>query len=224
VAGRCWTLDASDFPQLWEDCQRCFYLKVARGFPRPRATPSLDSRAIPLTIDCHGRRSDSLVADMPAGVLELGELRAESEPIDVHLPDAVRHCRLLGKVDTVLRLDGGGHALVSVELGEPRVEPVSRALHAMASALEHAAKGSSALGPIRRLGILAFAAQTLAREAEGRAALAGPLRWIEVPRDDGAFVGFLAEVISVLDGPEPPGGGPMCQWCVYRDASRRTGL
>jgi len=64
----------------------------------------------------------------------------------------------------------------------------------------------------------------LAREAEGRAILTGSLRWIEVPRDDGAFFGFLAEVISVLDAPEPPGGAPMCQWCVYRDASRRTGL
>ena len=224
MAGRCWALDASDFLQLWDDCQRCFYLKVARGFPRPRATPSPDSPVTPLTIDWHCRHSDSLVADMPAGILELGELRAESEPIDVHLPDAVRHCRLLGKIDTVLRLNDGGHALVSVEVGKPLIEPAARLLHAMASALEHAANGSSRLGPIRRLGILAFAPRTLAREAEGRAILTGSLRWIEVPRDDGAFFGFLAEVISVLDAPEPPGGAPMCQWCVYRDASRRTGL
>jgi hypothetical protein len=36
--------------------------------------------------------------------------------------------------------------------------------------------------------------------------------------------GFLAEVLSVLERPEPPGGAPLCDWCVYRDASRRTGL
>jgi hypothetical protein len=223
VAGGCWTLDASDFPLLWEECQRCFYLKVARGFPRPRATASADSRPS-LRIDRDGRRSDTLVADMPPGVFELREYRAESVPLDVHLLDAVRHCRLLGKVDAVLRLDGGGHALVSVELGEPRVEPLARALHATAAALEHPASGLATLGPIQRLGVLVFSPETLAREGEGRGALVGPLRWIEVPRDDGAFFGFLAEVISVLDAPEPPGGAPMCQWCVYRDASRRTGL
>lgn len=224
MAGRCWTLDASDFLQLWEDCQRCFYLKVARGFPRPRATTFLGSHASLLRIDAHGHRSDTIAADMPAGVFELAEHRLESEPIDVHLPDAVRHCRLRGTVDAVLRLHGGGSALVSVELGEPRVEPVARALHALASALERAAAGSHTLGPIHRLGILAFSPEPLTHEAAGRASLAGPVRWIEIPRDDGAFFGFLAEVISVLDAPEPPGGAPMCQWCVYRDASRRTGL
>jgi len=220
VAGRCWVLDASDFPQLWEDCQRCFYLKVARGFPRPRATPSLDLPSL-LRIGSHGRRSDTLAADMPAGVFEVAEHRVESEPIDVHLPDAVRHCRFLGQVDTVLRLDAGGAALVSVQVGQPRIEPVARTLHALASALEHPC---GALGPIRRLGILVFSPESLAPEAEGRGSLAGPLRWIEIPRDDGAFFGLLAEVISVLDAPGPPGGAPMCQWCIYRDASRRTGL
>jgi len=32
------------------------------------------------------------------------------------------------------------------------------------------------------------------------------------------------EALSVLEKPGPPGGAPLCPWCVYRDASRRTGL
>ena len=31
-----WKLSPSDFAFLWEECKRCFYLKVARGFYRPR--------------------------------------------------------------------------------------------------------------------------------------------------------------------------------------------
>ena len=50
------------------------------------------------------------------------------------------------------------------------------------------------------------------------------MTWIGVPRDDGGLFGFLAEMLSVLDRPDPPGGAPLCEWCVYRDASRRTGL
>jgi hypothetical protein len=42
-------------------------------------------------------------------------------------------------------------------------------------------------------------------------------------RDDSSFYGFLAEALSLLERPEPPGGTPLCAWCVYRDASRRTG-
>jgi len=29
-------LSPSDFAFLWEECKRCFYLKVVRGFARPR--------------------------------------------------------------------------------------------------------------------------------------------------------------------------------------------
>jgi len=34
---------------------------------------------------------------------------------------------------------------------------------------------------------------------------------------------LYAEALSVLAQPSPPGGTALCTWCVYRDASRRTG-
>jgi hypothetical protein len=33
--GQNWKLSPSDFAFLWEECQRCFYLKVVRQFYRP---------------------------------------------------------------------------------------------------------------------------------------------------------------------------------------------
>lgn len=100
----------------------------------------------------------------------------------------------------------------------------ARRLQAYAYALEHAAPGAAALGPVARLGLLVFEPETFAADTEGLATLVGSLRWIDIPCDDGLLFGFLAEVLAVLERPVPPGGAPLCEWCVYRDASRRTGL
>src|SRR5258708_6488307 len=57
----------------------------------------------------------------------------------------------------------------------------------------------------------------------GPVAVTGVWRWTEIPRDEAAVYGCVAEALSVVAEPAPPGGTPLCTWCVYRDASRRTG-
>jgi hypothetical protein len=175
VSSRCWKLNPSDLAFLWEECPRCFYLEVVRGFPRP-ATPKvftpIDEQ---MRACCEGRRTETLAPDMPGGVFEVGERRVASQPIDVYLPDAVHRCLISGGFDTVVRLDDGGYAVVDFKTSKRRrtdhVPLYARQLHAYAYALEHPAPGALALGPVTR-----------------------------------------------------PGGAPLCGWCVYRDASRRTGL
>jgi hypothetical protein len=176
---------------------------------------------------CDGRRTETLGTEIPRGVFELQERWAESEPLDVHLPDAVRRCQIRGRLDPVIRLDAGGSAVVGFTAGECRAESLAlhaRALHASAYVLEHPASGGPGPEPVRRLGLLVFEPRKLSRGPDGLGTLGGRLDWIEIPRDDGLLFGFLAEVLSVLDRPDPPGGAPLCDWCVYRDASRRTGL
>ena len=229
MSNRCWKLSPSDFAFLWEECPRCFYLEVVRGFPRPRpAMPKVFTQIDEqMKACCEGRRTETLAPDMPAGVFEFGERWVESQPIDVYLPDAVHRCLIRGRFDTVVRLDDGGYAVVDFKTSERRADHVplyARQLHAYAYALEHPAPGAFALGPVTRLGLLVFEPEKFAREAGGQGTLTGGLSWIEIPRDDGMLFGFLAEVLSVLERPEPPGGAPLCDWCVYRDASRRTGL
>ncbi len=43
------------------------------------------------------------------------------------------------------------------------------------------------------------------------------MEWVEIKRDDDAFVDFLGGVVSVLDGPLPPPESENCDWCVYRE-------
>jgi hypothetical protein len=225
---RAWTLNLSDVSALWDECPRCCYLLVARGFPRPgsraRSLASIDAR---LKASGDGRRTEELAPDMPPGILEGARRWAESRALDVHLPDAVRQCVVRDTIDALIRLDDGGWAVAEVRAGEGSpgaAVHTSRRLLAQAWALEHPAPGSPALGPVSRLGLIVFNPEKFAWETDGLASLAGSVRWIEVARDDAPLFGFLAEVLSVLDRPEPPGGAPLCEWCVYRDASRRTRL
>jgi hypothetical protein len=229
VTRRCWILDPAQLATLWEECPRCFYLDVVRGFPRPQPPPPAVATQIhaQLRAAVEGRRTETLAPEMPGGVFELGERWIESRPLDVHVPDTVRQCLLRGRLDTVVRLDDGGWAVVDFMASARRPDLVAlhaRRLHGWAWALEHPARGALALGPVTRLGLLLFEPEKFAREAGGVGALSGGLSWVEIPRDDATLFGLLAEMLSVLDRAEPPGGAPLCEWCVYRDASRRTGL
>jgi hypothetical protein len=175
----------------------------------------------------HGRRTDAVSPQMPPGVFEYGDRWVESEPIAVQTPDAIRRCVVRGRLDTVVRVDDGTYAVVdfkTTERSAAQIPLYARQLHAYAWALEHPAPGQLGLGPVSRLGLLVFEPAKFLPAGEGPVALSGALAWIEMPRDDGAFLGFLAEALSLLEEPVPPGGAPLCPWCVYRDAGRRTGL
>lgn len=229
MTGRCWKLSPSDFAFLWEECRRCFYLKVVSDYPRPRpAMPKIFA-----TIDeqmkrsFEGRRTEAIAPGMPPGIFDHADRWVESLPIDVHVPEGTFRCFLRGRIDTLLRLDDGTWAVVDFKTSERRAEHIplyTRQLHAYAHALERPAPGQLGLGPISRLGLLVFEPEKFSTEPASPGTLTGHLSWIEVPRDDTAFVGFLAEVLTVLERDTPPGGTPLCEWCVYRDASRRTGL
>jgi hypothetical protein len=115
---------------------------------------------------CDGRRTETLAADMPAGVFEFGERQVESQPVAVHLPDAVYRCVIRGRLDTVVRLDACGYAVVDVRAGERRDELLpflARQLRAYAYALEHPAPGAMALSPVTRLGLLVFEPEKFGR-------------------------------------------------------------
>jgi CRISPR/Cas system-associated exonuclease Cas4 (RecB family) len=39
--------------------------------------------------------------------------------------------------------------------------------------------------------------------------------WVEVEKDEEAFLSFIDEVLNVLELPEAPEHSPNCQWCNY---------
>jgi hypothetical protein len=215
-----WVLSPGDL-DLWDECRRCFYLGAAARFPRPavgdRVAAIVGRR---LLMGLQGARADKLAGGMPAGLVDVGRHVLRSAPLTVDVPDRTLRCVVRGEVPVVLRLEGGACGVAEVTLGalEPAAVPArARRLHAWAQAVETPETGTGQR--VAALGVLAFEP-----EGDGPGGFSGSWRWTPFARDDAGFFGFLAEALSVLGAPAPPGGAPLCPWCVYRDAGRRTGL
>jgi hypothetical protein len=204
VSDRIWQLAPADLGTLWSDCRRCFYLAITAGFPRPVSeAPSARIRQH-LVGALGGRRGDAIAPGMPAGVIEPGPRSIRSAPLSVQLPDHSYRCVIRGSLELLMTRDDGTLGVLEVDAVLPDAAQTRR-LHAWAHALE-----SAGAGKVSILGALVFEP-------------AGSWRWSEVERDDAEFYGVLAEALSLLEAPTPPGGTPLCAFCVYRDASRRTG-
>ena len=219
MTDRSWVIAPDDLA-LWDQCRRCFYLAAAAEFPRPPAphrTAALLGRR--LLSGLQGARADKIADGMPSGLVDVGRHALRSAPLAVQVPDRAYRCVIRGDLDVVLRLEGDACGLAEVVVGAPEPAAVAvhaRRLHAWAQAVETPDAGAGKA--VRALGVLAFEP-----EDDGAAGVTGTWRWAPIVRDDPAFFGFLAEALSVLAQPAPPGGTPLCAWCVYRDAGRRTG-
>ena len=219
-----WKLSPSDFAFLWQECRRCYYLKVVLGFNRPRSSLP----AIFIKIDSIMKRyfaertTADITPDLPPGKVAFGEKWVQSSPIAV--AGHASTCFIRGKFDTVVRFDDGSYGVIdfktSVTKGH-QVNVYSRQLHAYAYALENPAPGKLNLAPVTKLGLLCVEPVDMLSIGEDTYAYKSQPTWIDCPRNDGAFLAFLGEVLDVLDRPDPPEGNPRCGWCLYRHQARR---
>ena len=212
-----WAFSPSDFAFLWDDCPRCFYLKVVRRQPRPRSPfPSVFGR-IDRAMKEHylGERVETVAEGMPAGVIGGGDRWVKSASLS--LPSNRGACIIRGRVDVLVDCDDGTKGVVDFKTTVPKSDHLaiySRQLHAYAMALEYPSTGRP--DTVSSLGLLCFLPDTY--EAEGaRAGLFGAVQWIEVPRDDLKFAEFLEEVVDILEDPEPPPAAAGCRWCELRE-------
>ena len=123
-------LSPSDFAFLWEDCRRCFYLKVAAGFRRPPGPfPRIFGTIDNAMKDCFmKKRTEEIVPGMPPGVVAFGEEWVESAPIEV--PGRESTCFIRGKFDTVLQFDDSTYGVIDFKT--TRVSPKHLAKYSLA--------------------------------------------------------------------------------------------
>lgn len=218
---RTWKLSPSDFAFLWEECRRCFFLKVVRAHQRPRMPfPGIFSK-IDSLMKTHfgGKRTTDFSSALPPGTFTHFGGWVESEPFAF----AGRSSRVYvrGSYDTVISFDDGSFGVVDFKTASARSETTplyARQLHAYAWALERPAAGKPPMAPVKHLGLLCFEPDAFGRGAD-KAHYTGSLTWVPTPRDDVAFEAFLREVAAVLDGPMPA-AAPECEWCRYRATVR----
>jgi hypothetical protein len=91
----------------------------------------------------------------------------------------------------------------------------------------HTALVVTALGkfcwPDIKIGFVVVEPNAIVRTEDKRIAF-GNVTYQDVPRDDGAFLAFLSDVLTVLELPDPPFPAENCPWCQYRRAARSNML
>ena len=218
-------LSPSDLTFLWDECPRCFYLKVVHHFNRPASPfPSIFSKIDSLMKRYfEGRSTLDLHPDLPPGQVRFGDRWVKSMPI--MLPGHGAGCYLQGRFDSVVEFEDGSYGIVDFKTSTPRKSHLAfygRQLHSYAWALENPAAGKLGLHPISRLGLLVVEPMAM-EQVSGRIAYLGDVTWQEIPRDDDTFLAFLGQVMAVMENPAPPDPGDQCDWCRYRDQARQQG-
>jgi hypothetical protein len=219
-----WKLSPSDFAFLWEQCRRCFYLKVVRGVAQPITMPGIFNRIDSILKQYFAGKSTGEIAPvLPPGTVVFGEKWVESSPIAV--PGHRSTCFIRGKVDSLVGFEDGSYGVVDFKTSSARGHQLplyARQLHSYAYALENPAPGKLNLAPVSRLGLLCVEPVEVLSLEEGGYAYRVKPTWIECPRDDGAFLAFIGQVLAVLDLPEPPASGPTCRWCRYVEKAQQN--
>ena len=201
----------------WAECARCYWL-AARGVlkrpsaPFPRVFTTIDN----LTKDFYfNQRTEAMAKGLRPGRVVVGDRWVRSRPIEVPGHDTL--VKIEGRIDTALAFDDGSYAIVDYKTAAPKREHIdfySRQLHAYALALENPAEGALELSPVSQLGLLCV--EPVAMVAlDGDVALKSESTFLEIERDDDAFMAFLSQVLYVLEKPEPPPPGQKCGYCSY---------
>jgi hypothetical protein len=210
-------LAPSDLTFLWDECQRCFWLKVKGVLKRPSAPfPKIFTRLDGQTKDYFfGKRAEEMASKLKPGRIAFGDRWVRSAPLQV--PGHEMQVSLHGKIDTALVFDDATFGIIDFKTSEPKAEHVlfySRQLHAYALAAERPAPGALELSQVSQLGLLVVEPVAMIGLDDG-VAYKGISHFLEIDRDDDVFLAFLSQALYVLETTEPPNAAPGCSYCRY---------
>ena len=211
-------LSPSDFGFLYDECKRCFYLKVKHNFGRPRSImPSIFIKIDSIMKDYfEGKSPKDITAALPGGKVEFGDRWIQSKPfLDKKTGN---RCFIKGKTDTVLGFEDGTYGVVDFKTSHVKdgnVEKYSRQLHAYSLALENAETGKPSLNPISRIGLFVVEPNLFLKNDNNEYLFKNIVKWQEIPRNDVSFFDFLREVMSLLSQTKVPEASPYCSHCEY---------
>jgi hypothetical protein len=210
-------LAPSDLTFLWDECQRCFWLK-ARGVlkrpsaPFPRVFTMLDNQTKDFFFN---KRSEEMAEGLRPGRVAFGDRWVRSRPLPV--PGHDTKVKLQGKIDTALSFDDGTFGIIDFKTSEPKAGHVpfyGRQLHSYALAAEQPLEGSLELPSVSQLGLLCVEPVAMIG-VDDAVAYKGATHFLEIERDDDAFYAFLSQVLYLLEKPAPPDPAPKCGYCAY---------
>jgi hypothetical protein len=211
-------LSPSDLTFSWDECKYCFYMKVKHNIAVRTPFPGIFGKMANLTSEFYqGRPAREISQTLPAGSVKYREKFVKSAPIS--FPGVASQCYISGRFDAVIEFDDGTYGIVDYKTAEAKDEHVAfyvRQLTAYAYALENPAPGALALSPVSIMGLFVITPERYEQIPGGEMVYVNKRTWMDVPRDDRAFLAFLGEVMAVLDSPTPPPSSEECGVCSYR--------
>ena len=220
-------LSPSDFGFLYDECKRCFYLKVKHGFLRPRSImPSIFIKIDGIMKDHFEGKSPKDITDaLPEGKIEFGSKWIQSRPFADKKTG--NKCYIKGVTDTVLGFNDNSFGVIDFKTShvkDENVEKYSRQLHAYALALENAADGKPSLSPITRIGLFVVQPNQFLKNENNEYLFKNIVKWQEIKRDDIKFFKFLKEVVGLLSKDQLPDPGHNCSHCKFIKDSKHFEL
>ena len=214
-----YTLSPSDFAFLWNDCPRCFYLKVKHGVTQPRSPMPSVFNVIDATMK--QRLNEVPITDFVSGAPESKVFNHDGRVLSkVYESRFGIGLKIKGIYDTVLELAEGDFALVDLKTikASPKLASTySRQLHAYAWAMENSSIEENKLFPVSQLGLITFEPGRFTSRSDGSSALVGKNTWVQVERNDEQFLSFMNNIAEMLASETCPGSGKYCPICQYLD-------
>ena len=178
----------------------------------PKVFTMLDNQTKDFFYD---KRAEDMNEGLRPGRVAFGDRWVRSRPLSV--PGHETKVSLQGKIDTALAFDDGSFGIVDFKTSEPKASHVtSTAGNSPATRWQPRTRSEGALdlSPVTQLGLLCV--QPVAMVGVGDdVAYKGTTHFLEIDRDDEAFMAFLSQVLFVLKRPEPPDPQPKCSYCTY---------
>lgn len=215
-------ISPSDLTFLWDGCPFCFYMKVRHNIAYKGPFPGIFSTMGALTSDYYmNGPSSALSSDLPGGVITHREGWVKSQPIQ--FPGLQSKCYISGRFDAIITFEDASYGIVDFKTASASAEKADfyrPQLAAYAYALEHPAPGALSLSPVTRLGLFIITPSSFEELPSGEPGFGTRSTWMEVSRDEPAFLAFLSGIMAVLEMPEPPQSAATCPLCQYRQDMR----
>ena len=222
-------LSPSSLTFLHDECPACFWHHY-NGRPRPatafpKVFGALDNAQKEFFL---GRSVKDVSTSLPAGVVQRGK-RVKSESIA--LPGTSYRVQFGGDTDTIFKFSRAGYGVCDFKTSAPSDEAAAlygRQLHAYAIALERPAGDAMPLAPVSRMGLVCFPPDDMielptaraskksnAQKPAKRFAYRTSAVWVEVERNDEAFLHFVADAVKLITRRTMPRSAPNCGWCRW---------
>jgi len=217
INSKTFKLSPSDFAFLWNECKRCFYLKIVENVKRPSTPmPAIFVKIDSIMKDYFEHKcTTEFHKDLPKGKVEFGDRWIQSKVFE-HKKTGNKFF-IKGKTDTVVSFHNGSYGVIDFKtsrIAPDNVEKYSRQLHAYALSLEKPEEGKPHLNPVRTLGLLVVEPNSMDDEKYG-CIFKNSMSWQPITKDYRQFKLFIDEMMSILSLPKAPDPDPGCKWCEF---------